>query len=241
MPSLSPEKAEQIDALLHHPAIFRFGDEPASAETVVSSGFAALDEVLGGGWPASRLIEVLCDRVGIGELSLLLPTLPRDHAGEHDTQNVALWIREPSTSTRSASVAYAPALDFHGVDTARLYFADTASTIDTLWVLEQALLSRALGHVSAWIRENPRDLSLRRIATAARRARSLCFLMRPTSAARIATPAELRIKIAPAAHGELEVSLLKRRGLLQEKKIKLQTRTLPCLAPDRQPIAFPGR
>ena len=44
--------------------------------TVLPTGFATLDaELPGGGWPAGALIELLADRPGIGELSLLLPLL----------------------------------------------------------------------------------------------------------------------------------------------------------------------
>lgn len=43
---------------------------------VLPTGFAALDaELPGGGWPAGALIELLADRPGVGELSLLLPLL----------------------------------------------------------------------------------------------------------------------------------------------------------------------
>ncbi|MGL5001503.1 MAG: hypothetical protein ACRDAM_01020, partial [Casimicrobium sp.] len=67
---------DRVEAL-RHPTVFRFGAIPLACDTSVASGFAALDRALNGGWPTARLIEVLCDRVGVGELSLLLSTMPR--------------------------------------------------------------------------------------------------------------------------------------------------------------------
>ncbi|MBX3682927.1 MAG: SOS cell division inhibitor SulA, partial [Thauera sp.] len=47
-----------------------------AAGAVLPTGFSALDaELPGGGWPAGALIELLADRPGVGELSLLLPLL----------------------------------------------------------------------------------------------------------------------------------------------------------------------
>ena len=48
---------------------------PAAA---IPSGHAELDaELPGGGWPRGNLVELLVDRSGFGEMSLLLPALAR--------------------------------------------------------------------------------------------------------------------------------------------------------------------
>ena len=50
----------------------------AGAGLAQPSGYAALDAALpGGGWPEAALVEVLLAADGLGELSLLLPTLAR--------------------------------------------------------------------------------------------------------------------------------------------------------------------
>ena len=47
-------------------------------EDAVPSGHAELDaELPGGGWPRGNLTEILVDRGGLGEMSLLLPALSR--------------------------------------------------------------------------------------------------------------------------------------------------------------------
>ena len=51
---------------------------PGLPENAIASGHAALDaELPGGGWPQGSLSEILVDRCGQGEMSLLLPALAR--------------------------------------------------------------------------------------------------------------------------------------------------------------------
>jgi hypothetical protein len=253
-------KNEVAADLLKLPAIFRFGDASQVHDGVVASGFAALDHPLVGGWPLARLTELLCDRAGVGELSLLLPTLPKLTALQSLSISQTQSNKKPSTKSSNAStgnrrallisqvalpigapcVAYAPALERAGVDLKQLAFVTTASAQQTLWAMEQALLSGAARYVLGWIREHPHDFALRRISLAAKKSDALCFLMRPTSAARSATPAELRLLIRPASRNEIDVTVLKRRGLLRETTVRLDTRALPCLAPDRAPIVLPA-
>jgi protein ImuA len=253
--------AKEISAeLLKHPAIFRIGDVSQVNDGVVASGFDALDGALNGGWPVARLTELLCDHVGIGELSLLLPALPkaatakslakatskisnastasaRGHSSMHHSHR-ALWISQLALPAGMPCVAYAPALARAGIDLKALALVTTTSAQQTLWAMEQALLSGATRCVFAWIRETPHDFALRRISQAARKSESLCFLMRPVSAAKRASPAELRIAIQPATNGTIELTLLKRRGLLRETTLQLEPRELACLAPNRVPLSI---
>jgi hypothetical protein len=286
--SLPPQAIDAVEGL-RHPAIFRFGDMPPAQDLAVASGFAALDRELGGGWPTARLIELLCDRVGVGELSLLLPTMPklisssgapsnvaanfatsaashRANSSKRATKHLAneaqrsLWILQGGSraaqpaqaahaaravhTTHAPLVPYAPALEARGVDLRRFAIAQTSSNQETLWAMEQALLSNAVKGVFAWLADRsqrePHDFALRRISLAARKSESLCFLMRPLSAARRATPAELRIAITPASRHEIEITILKRRGLLRETSLRIDPRELACLAPHRMPIAMPS-
>jgi protein ImuA len=273
MPTVTKSSPSQVAERLQHPAIFRMGDVPRSLDGVVASGFTALDRELSGGWPTARLIEVLCDRVGVGELSLLLSTMPKVTASSvvlsgvtaNATNNVS---RRRASSLQSSATAesntqrslwifphgsyapYAPALEARGVDLRRFAIAQTSSHQETLWAMEQALLSNAVKSVFAWItshsksgsqsatQKEPHDFTLRRISLAARKSESLCFLMRPLSAARRASPCELRIAIAPASRNEIEITILKRRGLLRETSLRIDPRELACLAPHRVPITL---
>jgi hypothetical protein len=255
-PKSSPS---QVAERLQHPAIFRMGELPRSLDGVVASGFAALDAELSGGWPVARLTELLCDHVGVGELSLLLPVLTsssqqlrqssqnKSHSGSRSgslsqaasLHRRALWIAPITSPAGMPAVAYAPALAQRGVNLRELAFVTTANAKQTLWAAEQALLSGAVRTVFAWIHEPPHDFALRRISQAARKSASLCFLMRPAAAARSASPAELRIAIKPAVHGAMDITLLKRRGLMRETTLRIDTRELSCLAAHRLPIALP--
>ncbi|MGB8299498.1 MAG: SOS cell division inhibitor, partial [Azonexus sp.] len=55
------------------------GDTLASLPAAtIPSGHAELDaELPGGGWPCGNLTEILVDRSGLGEMTLLLPALAR--------------------------------------------------------------------------------------------------------------------------------------------------------------------
>jgi protein ImuA len=227
--------------LQQHPALFRMDGVGHASSERVPSGFAPLDASLGGGWPVSCLIEVMGDRLGIGELSLLLPTQARLAMSAQKKR--MLWVvplEMNPRERRAAFIPYAPALAAHGVDVTQLAIVNTLRTDETLWVVEQALLSGAVHRLIAWTHESLPDVALRRITYAAQRSECLTFLMRPASASQRASPAPVRVRVQAAAHGVLKVNVLKRRGLLSEQQISLNTRALPCLAESREPIVLPS-
>lgn len=57
------------------PMLWRAQSLGSTQSHCVPTGFAALDEALGGGWPVPWLIELLSDEHGVGELRLLLGLL----------------------------------------------------------------------------------------------------------------------------------------------------------------------
>src|SRR5690606_26270509 len=95
-----------LDNLLAARTLWHAGRNPAIAADGEPTGHAALDALLPqGGWPRRALTELLLPADGIGELSLLLPTLARcTRAGER----VAV-IAPPY-------LPYAPAWQVAGVD-----------------------------------------------------------------------------------------------------------------------------
>lgn len=163
------------------------------------TGFAALDaELPGGGWPASALIELLAERPGVGELSLLLPLLGATPPGR--------WI----VCLAPPLLPYAPALAGAGVPLARLLLVRTGRREDLLWSARQALLSGACACVLAWTPHIDNG-ALRRLQLAAAEGATPLFLFRPPGAAAQPSPAVLRLALNPHPHG-LQVRILKRRG-----------------------------
>jgi len=82
-----------------------------------------------------------------------------------------------------------------------------------LWVAEQALRCAPVDAVLLWLAQ-ARPQELRRLQLAAAQHHKLLFVMRHSEAAHTASPAVLRVQIAPCAtHATgLRVEILKRRG-----------------------------
>ena len=200
-----------FDELLRHPHLWRAREAQALAEVRgLPSGHAALDRCLpGGGWPQQGLIEILTDRYGIGELSLLVPalaTLCRQTAvtaGSHDESldGWLAWISPPYQP-------YAPALAAGGIDVGRVLVVRAEPA---LWAMEQALRSGACSAVLGWAA--PCELrALRRLQLAAEQSRCLAVLFRRAGDANVASPAVLRIGLQSGYQGALEIEILKSRG-----------------------------
>ena len=202
-----------LSALLEHPALWR-GDDCARNVAAVASGFAALDRCLpGGGWPQGALTELFAPLTGIGELALLMPACARlTRAGRW-----VIFVAPPY-------IPYAPALAAAGLDLARLLLVRAQSSADRLWALEQALRQRHCGAALAWPQPLD-DRSLRRLQLACEQGGSSAFLFLPERAALDASPAALRLALAPAEDGRLDIRILKRRGGMLAHPIRVDPRT----------------
>ena len=218
---------------LSHPKVFRIGETLlAERAPTLPTGFVELDrELVGGGWPQQGLVELLCDEMGIGELSLMMPVHAYLSNPRHLGPTGMLW----ATSTTWPYLPYAPALAQSGINLDQLIIAKAPQMSDALWAAEQGLLSGSVGIVTLWLTDQqPLDVSLRRLSQAATNSNALCVLARPVAAAGRPSPAQLRIVLKAVQSratnpGAIEVQLLKRRGLPIGKTIVLQTRALPCL------------
>jgi cell division inhibitor SulA/protein ImuA len=187
----------KLARLLEHPALWR-GRSAARIE-VVPSGFAALDEQLpGGGWPRSGLIEILIARFGSGELSLLLPALAS--LTRAPSARWCVWVAPPL-------MPFAPALVARGVVLDRVAVVGGERP---LWSFGQVLGSGACDAALAWARQ-PQPRELRRLQLAAERGRTLGVLFRPRRAAREASAAVLRLGLE-AREDCLRIDFLKGRG-----------------------------
>ncbi|HQU81453.1 MAG TPA: translesion DNA synthesis-associated protein ImuA, partial [Azonexus sp.] len=151
------------------------------AEASIPSGHAELDaELPGGGWPRGNLTEILVDRSGLGEMSLLLPALAQLSAGGGWLALVAPpWL------------PHAPAWAAAGVVPERLVVVRAGR--QAAWCLEQLLASGGFAGVLAWPEAGLDARALRRLQVAAEKRPVFACLWRSTATAGSPSPAPLRI------------------------------------------------
>jgi protein ImuA len=176
-------------------------------QRVVATGAPVLDAQLpGGGWPVGALTEILQPAGVHSEWCLLLPALARCGSG-------------PVVLVGAPQVPFAPALAAQGLHPQRLLWMSTHAVASGLWVAEQALRCAEVNAVLAWLPQ-ARASQLRRLQMAAAQHGKLLFVMRAAQTQAEASPAVLRLLVAPLAQGAsadtardaLQVQLLKRRG-----------------------------
>lgn len=162
------------------------------------TGFAALDRSLpGGGWPLGTLIEILPTCFGVGEVSLLLPTL----RALIETGRTLALIAPPY-------LPYAPAWHRHGVPLHSLVWLDVPREHNACWAAEQLLREGTLTLLWSTVTQSR---PLRRLQLAAETGRSLAFLFRTHRALHQPSPAAVRVALSPEPHG-VRIELFKVRG-----------------------------
>ena len=195
--------------------IWRGDTLPGLPENAIPSGHAELDgELPGGGWPRGNLTEILIDRNGQGEMSLLLPALVRLSA-----EGGWLALLEPP------ALPYGPAWAAAGIVLERLVVIRAAKELP--WCCEQLLACGGFAGVLAWPRAVIEPRVLRRLQVAVEARPTFACLWRPSAAAATPSPAPLRLRVTAGEDG-LSVDILKRRGR-------------PAARPLHLAIARPGR
>ena len=190
-----------LDSLLRDPRLWRGQLAPTPPLSKYPTGCAALDQALPtGGWPEASLVEVLFSADGLGELSLLLPTLAALSAQDKPIVVIAPPYRP-----------YAPAWQRAGVRLAQLQVID-ANGKDALWAMEQSLRAGCCGAVIGWPLQAD-DNALRRLQVAAETGQTLGFAFRPIAAQGNPSPAPLRLSLRGSGDGA-ELRVLKCRGAL---------------------------
>jgi protein ImuA len=226
--------AEVLNRLLQNSVLFRLQDgaqatslTPSASASMHSSGFAEIDAVLAGGWPCPGFVELLTDAVGAGELMMWLPV-------QRQLRMPVLWVHTQAGGVLSQAVPYAPSLAAHGIDLSQLALVRTNSDEQTLWAVEQALLSRSMGLVLAMLhRSSTSFTALQRLAHALQGSNTLCVLIRPTVAAQQASPARIRFVAKPERIGALSLSFIKRKGMAGSVTVTIKPNVMPCLSHER--------
>jgi cell division inhibitor SulA/protein ImuA len=201
------DASDRIEQLLRDPRIWQAGQGAgAPAVPAIPTGWADLDEALGGGWPPGQLTELLVDDHGIGELTLLLPALI--HLSWRGDDEASRWV----TLVAPPYIPYAPALSRAGIDLTRLLVVHSRQDVDTLWALEQALHSQTCAAVVGWS-DAADEVVLRRLQLAAEASGAWTVLFRPARLRFARSPAPLRIHLAWEVRGRrIALEVLKRRG-----------------------------
>lgn len=194
----------------------RSGDASARG-AFLPTGFAALDEALGGGWHVGALNEVLVAGPGSGALEAFLPALAHAHEvrarGDAPRPRLLAWIHPTQRP-------YPPALAQAGFDLARWLVVCPRDARDQLWALDLALRSGACDAVVAAVSAAHGDVALRRLQLAAEATGTLALLVRPPRCAAAPSPAAVRLRAtargappeARATRRRLEVEVVRCRG-----------------------------
>jgi len=211
-------REHRLKQLLQNPHIWRSGQFCLSDRQPCATGFATLDQWIGGGWPRGVLTEFLLDAPGIGELGLVMPAMARlcPDLLHQDQLHISKAVLQAETSRSgwgifiaSPHIPYAPALAGYGLDISRLLVVDPESSADALWVMEQALRSGIFTAVFGWFADIDTH-ALRRLQLAAEAGMCWASIYRPARFASTASPAALRIHIEPGK-GETLLHILRNR------------------------------
>ncbi|MBO1113000.1 translesion DNA synthesis-associated protein ImuA [Bordetella petrii] len=205
-----------------HPALWRATQLARGAERGVPTGHAALSALLpGGGWPPGALVELLAPHPGVGEIRLLQPAL-----AQLDSRQAIALVQPPHVPHLACWQGWRLA-------PRQLLWVAPERPADALWAAEQILKHGSCGALLCWL-PAARPEALRRLHLAAQGGSTLCFALRPATAAQQASPALLRLALAPVPGG-LSVHILKRRGpaCAEPLHIVFEPATPPVSAPPR--------
>lgn len=200
-PGANRPQNSTISELLSTTPLLWKGRRANHAQRTLPTGHAMLDARLpGSGWPLGAVTELICAKPGLGEFSLLFPTL-----GSMSEQGQWIIMIDPPW------IPYPASLYGHGLLLEQLLLVRTQQEKDSLWACEQALSSGRSGAVLAW----PERISftrLRRLQLAAENSGKMAFLFRPENALNAASPAALRLQLESGGQHGTRINILKCRG-----------------------------
>ncbi len=183
---------------------------------IVSTGCAALDRVLpGGGFPCGSLVEFLASDDGSGTVELAL------RAARQACQD-----GKPLVVIDRPGQFYPPAAVCIGIQPRQLLVVQPHSQADEHWAIDQAMRCPAVGAVLAW----PGTIdqrTFRRLQLAAEHGGGLGLLIRPLSARREPSWAQVRLVVEPLPGGtsrkrRLRIELLRCRGTADKRTLEVK-------------------
>ena len=166
------------------------GTRPGCANTLSSTGIAALDALLPAGiFRSGMIVEWIVAGEGSGAARLALP-MARESL-QHGGVLVVIDERREF---------YPPAAVRLGLDLDRTIVVRPRNHQETIWALEQALRCPGVATTLSWIEQLP-DRLFRRLQLAAEHGAGLGLLMRPAEAVQTPSWADLRWWVQPVPGG----------------------------------------
>jgi cell division inhibitor SulA len=184
-----------------------------SGNRCLATGHAELDrELPGGGWPVSRVSELLVPEEGLAELHAIVPVLQMLTR----SSRTVLLLNPPGDCVATLARL--------GVARSRLLVIGGNRAAEQLWAIEQAAARDDFGALVAWAPDGANDEAIHRLDRAMRQSQGICLLFRPLSAARDITPAALRVILQADAPDRLQMSLLVRasRRIAASREVMLR-------------------
>lgn len=197
-----------------------------SGNRCLATGHDELDrELPGGGWPVSRLSELLVPDDGLAELHAIVPVL---HMLTRSSRTVLL-LNPPADCVST--------LARMGVARSRLLVIGGNRAAEQLWAIEQAASRDDFGALVAWAPAGANDEAIHRLDRAMRQSQGVCLLFRPLAAARDITPAALRVILQADAPDRVQMTLLVRasRRIAASRAVALR----PGVIVKRPPVEGP--
>jgi cell division inhibitor SulA/protein ImuA len=203
------DSASLEQLLQKSPALLWQGRKASTQKQGIASGFPALDRLLpSAGWPLACITEISTMQCGAGELRLLMPAIAKL------TQQAlyVVWIAPPF-------IPYAPSLSAYGIDLRYLIILDSIDNEqDQYWSMEKLLPCKQCGMVLMWP-HSYHDKHIRRLQLAAEKGNSLAILY-PRNRQQHSS-ASLRLLIQATAINQLQITILKARGVLHARTTTL--------------------
>lgn len=163
----------------------------------ISSGDAALDDYLNGGFPQASVIEIQSIN-GIGELRLLMPLLTSQLGLRH-----LVFVTPPSNISSHM-------LASHGISGSQTIVLSSDVEKHTLWSVEQCLKSGCVGAIVLWHQQFT-TAQIKRFKLSAQQGQATLIIIRQPIAHTMNLPVQLSLSLTPHQHGLL-ISINKQLG-----------------------------
>lgn len=195
-----------LQQLQNRQLIWQASQTQAPYEQCQSTGFAALDKYLGGGWPKHNVIE-LQSNGACAEVQLIQKALC--HSGSELLQ---VWINPPASLCAEYLLLQKRALH-------QIIQLNAPRSADALWAAELCLRSGSCADILLW--QNKLNLTqLKRLQLAAAEGQSQLYFFRQAQAEQQLLPWALSLQLCPATTG-LKIHILKRKGGWQQQELLL--------------------